>query len=194
MVPSALIFSMMEKNLLDDDRREAEGRLIKQEQRRTGHDRAGDRQHLLFAAGQRAARLGAALGEDGEQVENVVEVLFDVVLVVAEEGPKIQILLHGEIGEDQTAFRHLADAERYDLVRPERVDGMPPEEDFAAARRRAAADGHQRGALARAVGPDERDDFPFVDAYVHVPEGLDVTVEGVDVAKLKHGRTLQDTP
>lgn len=71
---------------------------------------------------------------------------------------------------------------------------MPPEEDFAAARRRAAADGHQRGALARAVGPDERDDFPFVDAYVHVPEGLDVAVEGVDVAKLKHGRTLQDTP
>ena len=75
------------ENLLDDDRREAEGRLIKQEQRRAGHDRAGNRQHLLFAAGQRAARLVAALGEDGEQIKDVVEILFDVVLVVAEEGP-----------------------------------------------------------------------------------------------------------
>ena len=40
--------------------------------------------------------------------------------------------------------------------------------------------------LSGTVGPDERGDFPFVDAYVHVPEGLDVAVEGVDVGKLQH--------
>ena len=182
------------ENLLDDDRREAERRLVEQEQGRTGHDRAGNGEHLLLAARKRAARLEATLRQNGEQVEDVVEVLPDAVLVVAEEGPEVEVLLYRQIGEDQTAFRHLTDAESDDLVGLEGVDGLVAEKDLAGARRRAAADGHQRRTLARAVGPDERDDFPFVDTDVHIPQGLNVAVERVDVAKLKHGRTLQDTP
>ena len=60
--------------LLDDDRREALERLVEQQQRRVGHQRARDRQHLLLAAGQLVAHVGAPLGEAREQAVDRLEV------------------------------------------------------------------------------------------------------------------------
>ena len=54
--------------LLDDDRREALERLVEQQQRRIGHQRARDRQHLLLAAGELVAHVAAPLGEAREQL------------------------------------------------------------------------------------------------------------------------------
>src|SRR5262249_25433776 len=45
------------EDLLDDQRREAERRLVEQQQPRPAHQRPRDRQHLLLAARQRAAAL-----------------------------------------------------------------------------------------------------------------------------------------
>ena len=53
---------------LDDDRRQAFQRLVEQQQRRIGHQRARDRQHLLLAAGELVAHVGAPLGEAREQL------------------------------------------------------------------------------------------------------------------------------
>ena len=47
--------------LLDDDRRQALQRLVEQEQRRVGHQRARDRQHLLLAAGELVALVAPPL-------------------------------------------------------------------------------------------------------------------------------------
>ena len=49
------------EDLLDDERREAERGLVEQEQLRPAHQRAGDGEHLLLAARQRAAALVHAL-------------------------------------------------------------------------------------------------------------------------------------
>ena len=49
------------EHLLDDDRREAGGRLVEQQQLRLGHQRAADRAHLLLAARHGAGHLVAAL-------------------------------------------------------------------------------------------------------------------------------------
>ena len=49
------------EQFLHDDRRQALGRLVEQQQARIGRERAADRQHLLLAAGQRAAGLLGAL-------------------------------------------------------------------------------------------------------------------------------------
>ena len=47
------------RQLLDDDRREPFQRLVEQQQRRIGHQRARDRQHLLLAAGELVAPAAA---------------------------------------------------------------------------------------------------------------------------------------
>jgi hypothetical protein len=46
------------ENLPRDQRGEAQRRLVQHQQAGPAHQRAADRQHLLFAAGQRAAALG----------------------------------------------------------------------------------------------------------------------------------------
>ena len=56
-MPWALISLIVSKTCCDEDRREAERRLVEQEHPRLGHQRPPDREHLLLAAGQRAAEL-----------------------------------------------------------------------------------------------------------------------------------------
>ena len=55
------------EDLLDQDRREPERRLVEQQEPRPGHQRPADREHLLLAARQRAALLVGPLAEPREQ-------------------------------------------------------------------------------------------------------------------------------
>ena len=63
------------EDLLHQDRREAQGRLVQQQQPGSGHERPPDGQHLLLAAGQRATLLVQALAEPREQHEGLLHVL-----------------------------------------------------------------------------------------------------------------------
>ena len=47
------------EDLLHHERGEPEGRLVEKEQARPQHQRAGEREHLLLPAGERARRPGA---------------------------------------------------------------------------------------------------------------------------------------
>src|ERR1700741_1653547 len=61
-------------DLLDDDRGEALGRLVEQQQPRAGAQDAADREHLLLAARElRALARAEALLEGGEKREDAVE-------------------------------------------------------------------------------------------------------------------------
>ena len=62
------------ENLLHDQRRQAERRLIQQQQARAQHQGAGNRQHLLLAAGQGAGLLFEAFLQPREVVENAFEI------------------------------------------------------------------------------------------------------------------------
>ena len=62
------------ENLPRDQRREPERRLVEQQQPRPAHQRARDRQHLLLAAGQRAAALVQALLQPRKQREDPREI------------------------------------------------------------------------------------------------------------------------
>ena len=66
------------EDLLDDERRQAERRLVEQQEARPAHQRARDREHLLLAARQRAAALALALLEDREQREDALEILGEI--------------------------------------------------------------------------------------------------------------------
>lgn len=182
------------EDLLDDDGREAQRRLVQQQKPRAAHDGARDGEHLLFTAGQGTPCLTTPLCEDGKEVEDVIEVAGDAFLVATQKGPEVEVLLNGQVGKDETPFRDLADAQPHDLVGLHGVDGLSLEQHFTGAWRRSAADGHQRGALARAVGTDERDNLPLADGEVDVAQGLYVAVVGVDVTQLKHVLPLRGRP
>ncbi len=74
------------EDLLHDQRRQAERRLVEQEQLGASHQRAGDGQHLLLAARQRAAALMLARLEQGKERVHVLQVLGEIGRIVGDDG------------------------------------------------------------------------------------------------------------
>ncbi len=64
--------------------------------------------------------------------------------------------------------------------------------DFSAAHRHDASDGEKRGALAGAVGSEQRDDFPRADFKRQVLEHFDGAISGADLVELQHGALRGD--
>ena len=89
-----------------------------------GHERASHREHLLLAAGERAALLLQAVAEPREEREHVLEVPGNRFAVGAREGPQLEVLEHGHRREDPAALGGLGDAEPGDAVGGHPVD--PP--------------------------------------------------------------------
>src|SRR3954454_20825282 len=136
--------------------REAEGGLVEEQQPRLGHDRPGHREHLLLPARQGRRVRPDALAQVREQLEAVLGVLGDALAVLAQVRADPQVLPDGEVAERAAPFRHVADAERGDLVGPQAAD-VPAVEHDAATRAEGAADGPQGGRLAGAVGAEDAD-------------------------------------
>src|SRR5438132_1035208 len=67
------------ENLSRDQRRKAQGRLIKQQKTRSAHQRARNRQHLLLAARQRPATLSNPLFQARKKSEDAFEIGFKLV-------------------------------------------------------------------------------------------------------------------
>ena len=104
-MPSSVIMrAQAPHQLLDDDRGEPLQRLVEQQQRRVGHQRARGRQHLLLAAGELVALGEPALADAREQVEDRGEV------PAAGAGGDREVLLDREVGENLALLRHPADA------------------------------------------------------------------------------------
>ena len=72
VVPAAWISRTFSHEHADDRGREAERELVDQHHLRLGDERHGERELLLFAAGQVAGELAAALAEDREHLEHLV--------------------------------------------------------------------------------------------------------------------------
>jgi hypothetical protein len=63
------------------------------------HQGPGDGQHLLFAPAQGTTGLIAPFGQDGKQAENVIQIRFHTILVIAQKRAHIQVFKHGQIGK-----------------------------------------------------------------------------------------------
>ena len=95
------------EDVVDHLRREAERRLVEQQQLRRRHQGPGDRQLLLLAAGQGAGRLAAPLGEDREELEHLLRGSRATAAAIAPaRGAEAQILGDREDGEDAPPLRH----------------------------------------------------------------------------------------
>ena len=175
-------------DFLADDRREAFGRLVEDEQPRVRHQRPADRQHLLLAAGEGAGALRAALGEAGEE-------RLDASLgPAAGAGGGGEVLLDAERREAAAALGDEADAEPGDAVDGEAAGRLAGEADRALARAQERRDGADRGGLAHAVAAHQRHDLALADVEVDAEERLAGAVEGGDAVELQERRHAASSP
>ena len=147
------------EDLLDEDGREAQRRLVEEQEARAGHQRPADGQHLLLAARQRAALLRHRSLSRGNSVEHPLD---------ARRRCRLRSRVKAPI------WRFSRTVSREKIRRPSGACPMPsstsswaavcemssPSKKTAAlARVEQARDRLQRRRLARAVGADERDDL-----------------------------------
>ena len=133
-----------------------EARLVEQQQPRLRHQRAAERQHLAFAAGQRLRLLLAALGEARETMIDLLQALFHVGPVAAPAiGAEHQIVDDRHVAEQFASLGHQAEAAFDPLLDIQAPDIDAIIDDFAARaraapqRRRAAWSCRRRSARSR---------------------------------------------
>src|SRR5262249_53551974 len=93
-----------------NQRREALRRFVEQEYARISHQRASDREHLLFATRQCSCKLAVAVPQPRKQIVDPVDrpstdAFFSTLL------GDDQVFADGERREDAAALRHKADSE-----------------------------------------------------------------------------------
>ena len=104
------------KDLLNEDRSEAHGRLVEHQELRLRHERSAHGEHLLLAAGERTGDLLAALFEAREALVDVRNARFNggVRLGVSAH---FEVILDRHLQKDVAAFRNLRKTVLDDLVR-----------------------------------------------------------------------------
>src|SRR5208282_6505162 len=152
------------------------------------HHRAGDGEHLLLAARERAAGLVAPLGEPREVV---VDLLQELLLPRAGDAVAIEagteILQHGQQAENPPVLGHVADPEPRQAVGRQMCCGPALEAHAPPARTDEPHDGLERRALADAVAPEEPDYLPFPHLEGDAVQNVALAVIGVDVLDLDEG-------
>jgi hypothetical protein len=101
-------------------------------------------------------------------------------------GAHLEVLQHRHLGEDLAPFRAHRDAAAHDGVAGQTVDALAFELDASGTHGHQAADALQRGALAGAVGPDQRHAFGGVDHEADAVQHVGLAVTGPQVAHLQH--------
>ncbi|MCY1295639.1 hypothetical protein D9M70_449870 [compost metagenome] len=180
------------EDFLDDLWRQAHRRLVEQHQARPGHQRPADRHHLLLAAGGVAGQAATSLLEAGKPGVDTLQLGFQRgPRHLAREGPGQQVFLHRQVREAVPPLEHLHQAIGDQPMRHAAPDVRapvenPPLHDLAALGANQAGDRFEGGALARAVGAEQRDDLAFRHLQGHPAHGENrLLVQHFDVFDLK---------
>ena len=190
-MPVALSVADDVEHVLHDGRRQAERRLVEHDELGLAHQAAADRQHLLLAAGQRAGRLRAPLGEPREQRRARDRGSWRGGAGARQHGAHLEILVTRQGRKHLPAFGDLADAEIADAVARPAGDVGAAKHDAAARRRLHAGDGADQRGLAGAIGADDGDDLALRDLERHAVERLRVAIEQVEVFDARASQRLR---
>ena len=181
-MPRAVQVADRVEDLVDQDGREAHRRLVEEQDLGVGHQAAAHGQHLLLATAERPGDLVLALLEAREQGERPLDPFRDGGLVLDDEGAHLEVLGHGQPGEDPASLRDLDDALGHDLVG----------RDFGRDPRRRAGSGPDCGRtrplielsvvlLPAPLPPMRATISPWMTSSEMPAQGVDAAVEGVDV-------------
>jgi hypothetical protein len=100
----------------DYHRRKPMARLVKHEQARPQHHGPADRDHLLLAAGHRAATLRAALAKARKKRKDLIEPSCHIPLPAVRESAGEKIVFNAHIGEYVPALGHVRDTQPRHLM------------------------------------------------------------------------------
>src|SRR2546425_5659951 len=170
-------------------RRQSEARLVQQQEARARHEPAPDRAHLLLAARQRPGKLTLTLVQAREEREDELERIVPVAPV---RGPatKLQIVAHRHRGKELAPFRHMSDAPRDDLGRPQTVEPRALEFDTPGAHGQEPADRPERRGLAGAVRAEQRHRLAPSHLERDAGDRRQVAIPGLEPVKPEqHGHT-----
>src|SRR5918993_4559642 len=140
------------EDTLDEDGGEAHGGFVEEQESRTAHDGAADREHLLFAAGHGAGLLLDAFLEAREEFEDAVHILLYARAIVPVISTHLKVFANRHAVEDLASLRALGDTLRDHAVGGHSLDLLAREEDSSLPRRQDSVDGAQGGRLAGSVG------------------------------------------
>jgi hypothetical protein len=151
--------------------RETRRGLVEHEEARPSHEGATDGQHLLLPPAEGLRGLPTPVREDREEVEDLGEGFSDR---RPPPGPRAhpEVLLDGERPEERPVLGDVHQPATHEVGGPHAVDLLVVENDVSRGRSDHPGTGSQGRRLARAVGPDQRDDLPLVHLEVHVVEDL----------------------
>src|ERR1700722_3020830 len=167
-------------------RHQAFGRLVEQDDLGFEHHRAGDRQHLLLTARQRAADLVAPFRQDREElIHLVLQLLLSRPRDAVAIEPGAQVLDHRQQREHPAIFGHVADAEPRHPMRRQVNDRAALEQHVALAGMDEAGDRLQGRALADAVASQQPDHLAATDFERDAVEDVAFAVIGVDAVDLE---------
>jgi hypothetical protein len=166
------------EDLRDEEGREAERRLVEQQQPGPLHECARQREHLLLAAAECPCLLAAPLFEPRKEGLDAREV---VLRRAARIRAKAEVLPDGQLRERAAALRDVGDPEACDGVGPESAQPRPCEEQLAVAAD-TARDRAQRRGLARAVRSEHGGDLALLDGERDPVQRLNGAVAGGHVA------------
>src|SRR5215471_3560941 len=166
-------------HLLHDARRQPRRGLVHEEEGRLCHQLLGKGEHLGLTAGERRGAAAALLAQAGKGRVGAFQP-FRHPRPVAPYHPaaELEVLLHGELGEDVGALGHVADPEPLDLEGRERIDRAAVEADGAAPRMEEAEDRLEECRLPCPVGSDHAGDG----AGLHLERDVAEDVDALDVA------------
>ncbi len=149
---------------------DADGRLVEQQQARRAHQRAGQAELLLHAAGQAAGQARGERTQAGHVHQLAVARRAGRFRHPLEIGIEVEVLLDREILVEAEALRHVADRALHCQRMGRRVHVQHA--DAAAVRQeQAGGQAHQRR-LAGAVGADQAGDHAAMQLQAHVAQGL----------------------
>jgi len=156
------------------------GRLVQEQKFGVGHECPADREHLLLAAREQGRILPAALEQNREEFEYVLQSAFLPGLVLGVgEAAEVQVLLHAQALEDAPTLGSLDQAHAHDVVGRGRGDVLAQKGDLARRGPDQAGNGLEGGALAGAVGPQQRHDLALLDGEADPLESVDLAVIGL---------------
>ena len=170
-------------DLGDDDRRQSFGRLVHHQQLRIGQQRAGDRQHLLFAAGKLPAAIALALGKPREGRIDPLDGPGS-----GFGGNHLEMLVNRERAPQPAALRDIAYAHPGDLGRCLADQRLTGEVDRTRRHRHHAHDRLAQRGLAHAVAADNRKHAAF-EPQVDALERVGRAVEHIQSPDIQRRRT-----
>jgi hypothetical protein len=175
---------------VDELGHQADRGLVQEQGPGSGHGQAGDLEHPLLAARERARRLPPALLQLGKTGVDLLERAPERRLVALEDpAAELEVFLDRHARKDAVALEQIRDALAQHRLGREPSDRSAIVQDVALARLQIAVDGAQERRLAGAVRADDHGHEAVLGDHVNVLEDRHLAgVAGDDAARLEaHG-------